>query len=157
MPRYMIPNHFYCLKTLPLTQNGKVDKNKLSKVDIRLPSKAPVIKPSTDDERNILAVWHEALGKDNISVDDHFFEVGGHSLLLNKVHRMLKEAGYNTLTLVDLLRFPSIRMLCVFLNTPHTNKLDRPLAEGKSNRNQLNALRKRKTQSQRKRTDIGMR
>jgi hypothetical protein len=35
--------------------------------------------------------------------------------------------------------------------------LDRPLAEGKSNRNQLNALRKRKTQSQRKRTDIGMR
>ncbi|MFT5757709.1 MAG: amino acid adenylation domain-containing protein, partial [Alteromonadaceae bacterium] len=156
MPSYMIPSDFYYLQAIPLTQNGKVDKQKLSKVDVGLPSEVPIIKPSTDDEHKILAVWHQVLEKQHLSIDDHFFEVGGHSLLLTKVHRLLKEAGYKTLTLIDLLRFPSVRMLSVFLNTSPIDKPDRSSMEGKPTRNQLNTLRRRRAESQRKHADIGI-
>jgi amino acid adenylation domain-containing protein len=125
MPSYMIPNDFYYLQAIPLTLNGKVDKQKLSKVDVLSQSEVATVQPSTDDEYTILAVWHKVLENNNIGIDDHFFEVGGHSLLLTKVHRILKEAGYKGLTLVDLLRFPSVRTLCVFLNKPQIDKPDK--------------------------------
>jgi amino acid adenylation domain-containing protein len=156
MPSYMIPNDFYYLPAIPLTLNGKVDKQKLIKVGLYSQSEIPTVQPSTGDEHKILAVWHKVLENKNIGIDDHFFEVGGHSLLLTKVHRFLKEEGYKTLTLVDLLRFPSVRMLCVFLNKPQIDKPDKSSRDVKSTRNQLSALRKRRADSQRKHAEIGI-
>ncbi|WP_340676610.1 amino acid adenylation domain-containing protein [Paraglaciecola sp.] len=156
MPTYMIPNHFHCLESFPLTLNGKIDKKRLINLDIHPLADVEAVQPSTDDERKILAVWNEVLKKEQISIDDHFFEIGGHSLLLIKVHGLLKKAGFTRLTLVDLLRFPSIRMLCAFLNTSHIDTQNITSNKIKSNSSQLNAFRKRKVERKHKPINIGI-
>ncbi|HEX6291099.1 MAG TPA: phosphopantetheine-binding protein [Herpetosiphonaceae bacterium] len=52
----------------------------------------PFVAPRTETERQIAAIWSRALGRDQISTDDHFFELGGHSLLAVKVMREIHEA-----------------------------------------------------------------
>jgi amino acid adenylation domain-containing protein len=86
LPNYMIPAHFVLLESLPLTANGKVDRNAL--LPISLPSGI-----STDDgedprgefEKLLAKAWIEALGLERIRRHDNFFNLGGHSLAALKI------------------------------------------------------------------------
>ncbi len=84
LPGYMIPAFFAHLNALPLTATGKLDRQALptpaSIVDER--SYTP---PRTVLERDLAAIWREALGLDMVGVHDNFFELGGHSLLAARV------------------------------------------------------------------------
>jgi len=83
LPDYMLPNFFVSLESLPLTQNGKVDRNKLPKPEVHLEEK--FIVPSTPTEKTILAIWSTTLNNNKISVSDNFFELGGNSLLAARI------------------------------------------------------------------------
>ncbi len=79
LPDYMIPSHFITLDSLPLNQNGKLDRR-------RLPH--PVEKiiedrsgPTTVVQERISALWTELLGV-TVGIDERFFQVGGHSILV---------------------------------------------------------------------------
>jgi amino acid adenylation domain-containing protein len=92
LPEYMIPSFWVELDSLPITANGKVDRNAL--IAIRQISKPVYIAPRNELEIKLATAWRELLKVDKIGVNDNFFELGGHSLLamrmLSWIRRELK-------------------------------------------------------------------
>jgi acyl carrier protein len=74
-----------------------------------------VTAPTTDVERVVLDAWCAVLGTDAIGVDDNFFDVGGHSLLVVRLHRSLQERLGHPVPLTDLYRYPTVRTFSVSL------------------------------------------
>jgi amino acid adenylation domain-containing protein len=84
LPDYMLPNRTIFLETLPLSQNGKVDRKQLPFIGKgRLHNKQSYVAPSNERENNLVslfaAVLHDNI--DEIGTQDSFFELGGDSLL----------------------------------------------------------------------------
>ncbi|MER0658308.1 pyoverdine non-ribosomal peptide synthetase PvdD, partial [Pseudomonas aeruginosa] len=86
LPDYMVPAHLMLLERMPLTVNGKLDRQALPQPDASLSQQA-YRAPGSELEQRIAAIWAEILGVERVGLDDNFFELGGHSLLL----LMLKE------------------------------------------------------------------
>lgn len=81
LPDYMVPSSFMRLDALPLSPNGKVDRNALPEIEgQRAQVATEYVAPRTDVETTIAAIWQEILGLDRVGVYDNFFELGGHSL-----------------------------------------------------------------------------
>ncbi len=90
LPDYMIPSSFETLSTIPMTPNGKLDRNALPKPAQQF--RADVfVEPQGDLETRLAAIWQEVLGIETVSRDDSFADLGGHSLLvarlLQRVHQ----------------------------------------------------------------------
>jgi amino acid adenylation domain-containing protein/FkbM family methyltransferase len=86
LPSYMVPTHFIQLNTLPLTANGKIDRNALP--TISLPSNISTEAgedPRGEFEQVLAKAWAEALGLKRIGRQDNFFRLGGHSLAALKI------------------------------------------------------------------------
>jgi amino acid adenylation domain-containing protein len=92
LPEYMVPAHFVRLDTLPLTENGKLDRNSLP-VPARVSPDATYVAPRTPTEETLAAIWASVLGFDRVGVNDNFFEMGGNSLLVINVIQKMREAG----------------------------------------------------------------
>jgi acyl carrier protein len=73
------------------------------------------VAPSTHVERQIARVWQEVLGIETVGVHDNFFDLGGHSLLMVRVHGQVCEALGADLSITDLFRFPTVSTLATFL------------------------------------------
>ena len=117
IPEYMVPTVFEVIETIPLTVNGKVDIDALPLPSgIRPELDAAYKAPQTRMEMEIVALWQELLLVDKVGIDDNFFDLGGHSLLLTRVHSRLSQMIEKELTIVDLFRFPTVRSLSKFLN-----------------------------------------
>lgn len=112
LPEVMVPAHIVVLDELPQTPNGKIDRNalpSLREISLTRRTERPHAEASSELEREVMAVWKETLGVDDLSVDDNFFDIGGHSLLVVRMHRRLKERLEAHIALTDLYRFPTIR------------------------------------------------
>ncbi len=107
LPDSMVPATFTLLGELPLTPNRKVDRKALPAPD-RGEGEATFVAPETDLEREIATVWQEVLGLDRVGAHDNFFEVGGHSLLLVRLHARLQAALKVDLSLMDLFSHPNV-------------------------------------------------
>jgi acyl carrier protein len=86
LPSYMVPAHFIQLESLPLTANGKIDRNALP--PISTPSNASTEAaedPRGEFEQVLAKAWAEALGLKRIRRQDNFFRLGGHSLAALKI------------------------------------------------------------------------
>ncbi|WP_417446644.1 non-ribosomal peptide synthetase [Kangiella sp.] len=92
LPYYMIPNFINELDRLPLNSNGKVDRKQLPNFDFANNYNRTLIEPSSDLERQLLELWQEVLNQESISVDDDFYDIGGHSLLAMKLIGKINEA-----------------------------------------------------------------
>lgn len=116
LPLYMIPTAFIYLAALPLTPNGKLDRKALPAVDQQRPQlEAHYIAPSTEAERSITQIWQRVLHIDQVGTADHFFELGGNSLLMVEVHHRLCAAIGHDISLITLLRYPTIQSLADFI------------------------------------------
>ncbi|MBO9587036.1 MAG: amino acid adenylation domain-containing protein, partial [Flavobacterium sp.] len=80
LPDYMIPGFYIALEKFPLTQNGKLDKKALPDISGDDLVRKEYIAPTNEIEKNLVAIWQEVLGVENIGITDDFFELGGHSL-----------------------------------------------------------------------------
>jgi amino acid adenylation domain-containing protein len=115
LPAHMIPAVFASLDALPLTPNGKVDTRALPWPKSERPAGATYVAPRSDLESGIAAIWKEVLGVDRVGVDDNFFDLGGHSLRLVKVHERVKQLIGCELPIVALFQYPTIRSLAAHL------------------------------------------
>ncbi|MBB1158401.1 non-ribosomal peptide synthetase/type I polyketide synthase [Amycolatopsis dendrobii] len=114
LPGYMIPATWTVLDTLPVTANGKLDHRALPAPADAAGTSASAV-PATELEKAIAAVWAETLGRPVPGVTDNFFDLGGHSLLLLRVHARLQRALGRPLRIVDLFSHPTVRALAAHL------------------------------------------
>ncbi len=77
LPEYMIPTEFMILDALPLTANGKVDRQALPQLANLPQLKSTYITPQTPTEQVIASIWQEVLAVEKVGSNDNFFELGG--------------------------------------------------------------------------------
>src|SRR5205823_13395164 len=95
LPKYMVPTAFHWRESLPLTDNGKVDRKTLTALAAELDvAKQSHEGPSTATERRLAAAWAGVLGlpEEQIGRLDHFFDLGGTSLSALKLAIALERA-----------------------------------------------------------------
>ena len=117
LPEVMVPSHVGVLQALPRTPNGKVDRRALATQTPTSPARPAPAPAEGDTERLVLASWYHVLGDDALGVDDNFFDVGGHSLLVVRLQRDLQEKLARTIALTDLYRFPTVRAFAASLTS----------------------------------------
>ncbi|MDI4663604.1 amino acid adenylation domain-containing protein, partial [Xanthobacter autotrophicus] len=116
LPDYMLPSSIILLDALPLSANGKVDRDALPSPDAVLPVADAGAAPSTDVEKTIAQVVEAVLQLPALGLDSNFFDLGANSVHLVQIHRRLQEQLERTFPLVDLFQNPSIRRLALFLD-----------------------------------------
>jgi amino acid adenylation domain-containing protein len=115
LPSYMIPSRFIPVDSFPLTRNGKIDVSALPEPGTQMPEhNSDLIAPSNEIETNIAAIWSAALRLERIGVDENFFDLGGHSLLLMQVHDALSQKFKKPITMVEMFNHPTIRLLAAY-------------------------------------------
>ncbi|WP_292779568.1 non-ribosomal peptide synthetase [Nostoc sp. NMS9] len=85
LPEYMVPSAFVLLESLPLTRNGKVDRNALPKPDLDSTLLEKYVAPRTPIEEILVQIWAQVLKVERVGIHDNFFESGGHSLLATQL------------------------------------------------------------------------
>jgi len=117
LPAYMVPSSWVKLERLPLTASGKVDRLALPEPDhLRSNLKERYVAPQTEAERIIDTIWQGVLQLDKIGINDNFFDLGGHSLLMLQVHHQLDEAFERDVSIIDMFQYPTISSLATFLS-----------------------------------------
>jgi amino acid adenylation domain-containing protein len=117
LPEYMVPSLFVVLDSLPMTANGKIDRNALPNPSaVESESVTAPEPPRNDLERVIAEAWKDALGVDHVGLNENFFDLGAHSLMVADVHIQLKQLLGRELSLVDLFQFPTVTALSKHLN-----------------------------------------
>jgi len=117
IPSYMVPSSFTALDSMPLTPNGKSDRKTLPTPDVgKQNDSVAFIPPETKTEIAIAEIWKEVLGTEKISSNDNFFDLGGHSLLLIKVHKAIQEKRTKAVSIVDMFQYPTINSLSNHFN-----------------------------------------
>jgi amino acid adenylation domain-containing protein len=116
LPEYMVPAAFVQLEALPLTPNGKVDRRSLPAPTWEGQSEKAYVAPQNELQNIIAGIWRELLQVDRVGLDDSFFDLGGHSLLIMQAHHRLSEVTGRELSMTDMFRFPTIRTLTQYLS-----------------------------------------
>jgi len=117
LPASMVPSIFMPLEKLPLTPNGKIDRTALPKPAADRASVATAyIAPRTALERTIAGIWRELLHIEQAGLQDNFFDLGGHSLLVVKAQSKLRDALGIDLPVVKLFQYPTVSALAGFLS-----------------------------------------
>ncbi len=93
LPAYMVPAAYVWLGALPLTPNGKIDRRALPAPGTDWRAAGPgFVAPRTFVEEQLAAIWRDLLHIDQVGVEDSFFALGGHSLLLMQLASQIQEA-----------------------------------------------------------------
>ncbi|WP_184503642.1 non-ribosomal peptide synthetase [Streptomyces botrytidirepellens] len=115
LPDHMVPAAFTVLDELPLTPNGKPDTAKLPEPEFR---GAAYRAPHTPTEDALAALFAEALGLDQVGIDDDFFSaLGGDSLLAMRVMARVREALSADLPASTLHRTRNVAALAAAVDT----------------------------------------
>jgi natural product biosynthesis luciferase-like monooxygenase protein len=145
LPEFMVPSHVVALEALPLTPNAKIDRKALPAPETSsLTAAAPFESPATNLEQSIAEIWRDVLSTARVGLDDNFFDLGGHSLLAIRVHGRLRSMLQRDLSITDLFRHPTVRLLAGHLargNGAETPAVDNGTDRGEARRNAL--LRRR--------------
>jgi acyl carrier protein len=117
LPEFMVPSQFVAMADLPRTPNLKVDRNALPAPEAATgaTAKRAVVQAHDEHEDAILGIWRQALGTDEVGVEDNFFDSGGHSILAVRVHREIVQRLGVELQVTDLFRFTTVRALAQHL------------------------------------------
>jgi acyl carrier protein len=92
LPEYMAPVAYIRLRSLPLTINGKLDRNALPVPEwVRPEVTEEYVPPRSAVEKTLCEIWSRVLGMEPVGVEDDFFEFGGHSLLATQVISQVRE------------------------------------------------------------------
>jgi amino acid adenylation domain-containing protein len=94
LPFYMVPQHFVDLDAMPQTNNGKIDYKALPAPAAEIVEEKvaqEIAMPNTPAEKFLAGVWQDVLEIDDVALNDLFFDVGGHSLLVMKVIATVKD------------------------------------------------------------------
>ncbi len=111
LPAHMVPGRAIVLQKFPLNRAGKVDRSRLP-----APTEAPAATTITEGIEGIIARhWRRVLGTDAGGLDQNFFDLGGTSMQLMRVHAALEQELGRSIDVVSVFEHPKIRSLARFL------------------------------------------
>ncbi|HAV91250.1 MAG TPA: hypothetical protein DCW44_08270, partial [Eubacterium sp.] len=93
LPGYMIPAYMMQIDSIPVTKNGKVDKNALPEIEAK--TEKEYIAPENEVEKVLVNIFEEVLGVDRIGVNDDFFVLGGNSIKAMSMLEKIRKSNYN--------------------------------------------------------------
>jgi hypothetical protein len=128
LPDYMVPSLFVFLDTLPLTANGKVNRQALPLPDRSRPDlENAFVLARTAIEKTLASIWGDILKLDRVGIYDNFFELGGHSLLATQVMSRTNRALRIESPLRTLFEAPTIAgwVKAVFQNSDQLARAER--------------------------------
>jgi amino acid adenylation domain-containing protein len=109
LPEHMIPAAFIMLEQIPLTPNGKVDRQALpTPGKTQAESETGLVTPRNPVEEKLAEIWADILQRERIGIHDNFFELGGHSLLATRVVSQVQATFQVLLPLHILFEMPSV-------------------------------------------------
>lgn len=130
LPAHLTPAALVVLPELPLTPHGKLNRAALPPVPASEQSPAPPVPAAesrtgqdedstatggTTLERQVAEAWKHLLGRDRVGLDQNFFDIGGHSLMLVQLHQRLRTLAGGDLELITLFRFTTVRSQAALL------------------------------------------
>lgn len=121
LPEYMVPSAVVPLDRIPLMPNGKVDRDALPDTSSRSERAVQrLTAPSTAAEKVLAGIWRDVLRVEQVGVDDDFFDLGGHSLLVMQVlSRVDRDFGVGV-PIRHFFESPTIRALATHLESRST-------------------------------------
>ncbi|MEK8127215.1 amino acid adenylation domain-containing protein [Paenibacillus filicis] len=111
LPDYMVPSYFIPLEYMPLTPNGKIDKKALPEPRVSRQADPSAWDGGSETELKLAAIWQQILGHGQVGREDPFFEIGGNSILLFKLHSEIERSYPNKVKITDLFTYPTIAKL----------------------------------------------
>ena len=112
LPDYMIPNFFIVLNTLPMTSNGKINRKKLPIFDPHIRTDLSLYKPPKSTlEKRLSEIWSCLFEVTPIGIEDNFFDLGGHSLIVTNLSVCLQKEFNYALSLRGFFKNPVISNL----------------------------------------------
>src|SRR5690606_11758075 len=106
---FMVPDVYVCVDALPLTTNGKVDRNSLPSVEDADLRRDDYMAPRDAVESKLCELWQEVLKVERVGIDDDFFGLGGHSLLATRLISLVRKTFESEVPLRALFDRPTVR------------------------------------------------
>lgn len=110
LPRYMHPRNIEILAELPRTDNGKVDRRALRHREVGISNTSPASN-SNDTERQLIAIWREVLGQEQVKPGDNFFDLGGDSLRAMSLFSRIDKSFQISLPIETIFEHPTVSEL----------------------------------------------
>jgi amino acid adenylation domain-containing protein len=113
LPEYMVPSTIVCIDAIPLTANGKLNREALPAPE-RIDTDAETfVAPRTAIEQRVAAIWADVLERASIGIHDSFFALGGHSLLMTQVISRIRSHFGVDLPVADFFQEPTVAELAL--------------------------------------------
>jgi amino acid adenylation domain-containing protein len=131
LPEYMVPSAFVPMDKMPLTPSGKVDRRALpSPEDLQPENEGAFVEPRTRTERRLAEAWKEVLRVERVGVDDNFFDLGGHSLLVTQLASRIRSEFGLELPMSNVFDAPVLSALAARIETllPEQETVERAVA-----------------------------
>jgi amino acid adenylation domain-containing protein/non-ribosomal peptide synthase protein (TIGR01720 family) len=109
LPSYMVPSGFVMMESIPLTANGKVDREALP-IPEEKKIKSTCVAPQNSNEEKLATIWKQVLGIKKVGIHDNFFEIGGDSILSIQIISQASQLGLK-LTPKQMFECPTIAEL----------------------------------------------
>jgi amino acid adenylation domain-containing protein len=109
LPDHMIPHYYECLDRLPLTASAKIDRAALARLPVTgAQARKPFTAPRNEIEEKLVRIWETVLKRENIGVEDNFFNLGGHSLKATQMVSSIHKELSIDISLRDIFKSPTI-------------------------------------------------
>lgn len=130
IPEYMIPTGFVHLEQMPLTVNGKIDRDALPDPDSsRSELETGYVAPTTENETKLVEIWNQIFQLPKVGIHDNFFDLGGDSIICIQIVAKGKQSGLH-FTPRDIFEQQTISQLALVASDEQITQSEQGLVTG---------------------------
>ena len=151
LPEQMLPAVYVVLDELPLTSNGKVDRQKLpspAAASAAASAEVPSAPPRNDAERTLTAILREVLEIDQPSIEQNFFDLGATSVHMVQIMNKVSTAFAREVPIVKIFKYPTVSSLAAYLSQEEDSEPTLPESDERASRRRA-ALTSRRAHARR--------
>ncbi|MCK5055061.1 MAG: amino acid adenylation domain-containing protein, partial [Candidatus Aminicenantes bacterium] len=129
LPAHMLPSRFFEIDRIPLTTNGKIDRQALDSLGRELDSGSDYVAPQGEKEILMADVCREVFGLEKIGVNDNFFDIGADSFAIMRLNDKLQDVFDREIPVLTYFEYPTIASFLDYRQHQETGRGISPAAE----------------------------